>query len=133
MKNDFEMYAQKVDGAIHVAISGQLDVSRALDILRFLNLYARKRQPIVMDICGLSAADACDLDVLEKGLRRLSDLGHPIMHGTPQGLVSGDQGASPITLPTRRRGKTTSLPLRGRSGQGEMVVDPTQPRSPACN
>jgi len=78
MKNNFTMYAQKVNGAIHVDLSGQLDVSRAVEILRFLHLYARGKCPIVVKISDLSPDNSTSFDVLQKGLQTLSNLGHPI-------------------------------------------------------
>lgn len=78
MKNNFTMYAQKVNGAIHVDLSGQLDVSRAVEILRFLHLYARGKCPIVVEASNLSPDGSMSFDVLQKGLQTLSNLGHPI-------------------------------------------------------
>ena len=78
MKDNFRMYAQKVNGAIHVDLSGQLDVSRAVEILRFLHLYARGKCPIVVEASNLSPDGSMSFDVLQKGLQTLSNLGHPI-------------------------------------------------------
>ena len=72
------MYAEKVNGAIHVNLSGRLDVSRAVEILRFLNVYARGKCPIVVKTSDLSQDNGTSFDVLQKGLQRLSNLGHPI-------------------------------------------------------
>ena len=78
MKDNFRMYAQKVNGAIHLNLSGQLDVSRAVEILRFLHLYARGKCPIVVEASNLSPDGSMSFDVLQKGLQTLSNLGHPI-------------------------------------------------------
>ena len=78
MKDNFRMYAQKVNGAIHVDLSGQLDISRAVEILRFLHLYARGKCPIVVEASNLSPDGSMSFDVLQKGLQTLSNLGHPI-------------------------------------------------------
>ena len=78
MKNNFRMYAQKVNGAIHVDLSGQLDVSRAVEILSFLHVYARGKCPIVVEASNLSPDGGMSFDVLQKGLQTLSNLGHPI-------------------------------------------------------
>lgn len=92
MKNNFNMYAEKANGAVHVSLSGPLDLSRALDVLCFLDLYARGQQTIIMDTSDLSAANSSGLEMLKKGLRRLSDLGHPILDLTSQRPIFRDQG-----------------------------------------
>ena len=92
MKNDFEMYAKKLNGAIHVSLSGELDVSRAVEILSFLHLYARGKCPIVVEASNLSPDGSMSFDVLQKGLQRLSDLGHPILDLTSQRPIFRDQG-----------------------------------------
>ncbi|OEU80388.1 MAG: hypothetical protein BA865_00935 [Desulfobacterales bacterium S5133MH4] len=80
MKNNFAMHAQRVNGTIHVDVSGPLDISRAVDVLHFLNVYARAKQPIVVNHCNLSMVHKSGMDILEKGLQTLSDLGHPVCH-----------------------------------------------------
>lgn len=94
MKNNFEMYAQKVNGAIHVNLSGRLDVSWAVEILRFLHLYARGKCPIVMEASNLSPDSSMSFDVLQKGLQRLSNLGHPIRQAGKEALfkICADKG-----------------------------------------
>jgi len=91
VKHVFEMNAQKVNGDIHLNLSGQLDVSKALDVLCFLDLYARGKQPIVVDYCNVSIAHNSGMEVLKKGLQRLSHLGHPIVDLTFQRSVLPDQ------------------------------------------
>ncbi|MBE9581693.1 MAG: hypothetical protein IMF18_08745 [Proteobacteria bacterium] len=93
MENDFNfnMYAEKMSGAIRMRLSGPLDASRALDVLCFLDLYARGRQPIIMDTSDMSSDNKFGLDVLKKGLQRLSDLGHPILDYASEELALGDE------------------------------------------
>jgi ABC-type transporter Mla MlaB component len=83
MDTNFNMFAKKMNGAIQLTLSGKLDESSALDVLRFLNLYARANQPIVMDLGDLSPSHNHGLNTLKTGLRTLSQLGHPI-HPTGQ-------------------------------------------------
>jgi len=94
VKNNFNMYAEKANGAIHVTLSGPLDVSRALDVLHFLNVYARAKQPIVVDHCDVSVAHNSGMEVLKKGLQRLSNLGHPIRQVGKEALfkICADKG-----------------------------------------
>ncbi len=80
METNFNMFAKKMNGAIQLTLSGKLDESSALDVLRFLNLYARANQPIVMDLGDLSPAHNHGLNTLKTGLRTLTQLGHPIHH-----------------------------------------------------
>ena len=82
--DSFKMYARKLNGAIYVSLSGGLDISRAVEVLSFLNLYARGKQPIVMDTGHLSPACRRGMEVLDTGLRRLSDLGHPVRQMSQQ-------------------------------------------------
>jgi hypothetical protein len=93
MKDRFNMYAQRVNGAVHVSLSGPLDVSKALDVLCFLDLYVNRGQGIVMDTSNLSPDNSRGLEMLRKGLQRLEDLGHPILDHQFEALILPDKQA----------------------------------------
>ena len=95
MKNNFTMYAQKVNGAIHVNLSGRLDASRAVEVLSFLHLYARGKCPIVVKTRDLSPDSSMSSDLLQKGLQGLANLGHPVrwVEGTELNEKAEDSGA----------------------------------------
>ena len=78
MKDNFTMHAQRVNGAIHLSLSGRLDVSRAVEILTFLHVYARGKCPIVVEASNLSPHGSMSFDVLQKGLQGLANLGYPV-------------------------------------------------------
>lgn len=92
VNENFTMYARKVNGVIHIDLSGRLDVSRASEILRFLHLYAREKCAIVVKTSSLSPDSTMSFDVLQKGLRRLSKLGHPIRQVGKAVRMVSDQG-----------------------------------------
>jgi len=95
VKNHFNMHAQRVNGAVHVTLTGPLDVSKALDVLCFLELYVTGRQVIVMHMSDLSADNSLGLglEMLKRGLRRLADLGHPILDHKSEKLIFPDKQA----------------------------------------
>lgn len=80
-RKDCNMYAEKVDQAIHVGLSGPLDESAALGALRFLNLHASEKQMIVVDLeeCFPAHSHSYGMAMLKKGLQCLFDRGHPVV------------------------------------------------------
>jgi anti-anti-sigma regulatory factor len=87
------MYAQRVNGTVYVTLSGRLDVSKALDVLCFLDLYVNRGQGIVMDTSNLSPDNSRGLEMLRKGLQRLEALGHPILDHQFETLIWPDKQA----------------------------------------
>jgi hypothetical protein len=89
------MYAEKVNQAIHIGFSGPLNENAALDALRFLHLHARDKQAIVVALeeCYLAHSHSYGMQMLEKGLRSLSDRGHPVFdHASGELLFQDKQG-----------------------------------------